>query len=445
MRFTLRSASVAVLLAWAAPLAAKPLELSTAIATALRHNPVISSAEAATRGARAQIGLARVRSLPQFAFDQTLTRSFIHANAPTPQITGGVAGIPIVQYTTLERSNFALSQLITDFGRTQLGVHAARHALRASKYAEFASRAQLVADVSLAFTAVNLGVHLADAARAAARIRAESLSEIEEGLEEGIRARYDVARARLDQQSAQLAVVSADADLAASRIALEAVLGVSEGTVGPLRDNLDAPLIAPASARLVPDALARRPEVLAAAADLRRAETTLRAARTGYYPRVSSTGNYAHNDGTFGPGDSWALGVVAEVPLFDGLQTRYDIRAARAAVDVARAALRTEELAVIRDVKSAAVQLESAKARMVEASLLDTRARDNLQLAHQRYKEGIGNIIEVSDAQLNVTLAYQAVARAKADQQAASIRLTRAAHLFPRTYFPAHPSKEPAR
>ena len=423
---------------------ARPLDLDQAIALALQNNPSVASAESATRAARARVGVARVGLLPRLQLDQSFSRSFVHATAPTPQLGGAVAGIPIVQYTSLERSNVSLSQLVTDFGRTRHRVFAARHAAHATKYGEYARRAQLVQDVHLAYTAVNLDQRLLAIARAASRVRGSLFEKVESGFKEGIRPRYDVGRARLDLQNAQLAVLFAEGELAREQFAFEGLLGVAGAGARPLVDDLDAPVVVPAASGLVEQALLRRPELQAAAAQVRVAQDNLASARAERYPSINSGGTYAHDDGTFGPGDAWSLAVVGSVPIFDGFQAQQDVRVARAQVDQAQADLRAEQLLVTQEVRTAILELEVARARLLEAGVLQARAQENIDLASGRYTEGVGSIIEVTDAQLNVTGANQAVAHAKADQQAAATRLARAAHLYPASYFPVHAPDEPA-
>lgn len=54
------------------------------------------------------------------------------------------------------------------------------------------------------------------------------------------------------------------------------------------------------------------------------------------------------------------------------------------------------------------------------------QARENLELARGRYREGVGSAIEVTDAELAITTAETAGIRAQLDSEIALARLQRA-------------------
>ena len=96
---------------------------------------------------------------------------------------------------------------------------------------------------------------------------------------------------------------------------------------------------------------------------------------------------------------------------------------ARAKLEEARA---TEEdlrqkadLAVVE----ALTELRTAEESLRTALLVDRQARENLDLARGRYREGVGSPLEVSQAALNRTKAQRSLAKARHDLRIAWAKL----------------------
>jgi len=117
------------------------------------------------------------------------------------------------------------------------------------------------------------------------------------------------------------------------------------------------------------------------------------------------------------PGRYGALGVNVNIPVFNGglfraRQSEAELRARAATEQVNDLANR-----IIRDVRVAYLNARTAFERVGLTAQLLQQAQLSLDLAQGRYNLGLSSIIELSQAQLNLTSAQIANTSAKYDYQ----------------------------
>ena len=117
------------------------------------------------------------------------------------------------------------------------------------------------------------------------------------------------------------------------------------------------------------------------------------------------------------PGQFGAAGVNVTIPVFNGglfkaRRTEAELRARAAAQNVNDLANR-----VARDLKVAYLNAATAYERVGLTAQLLQQAQLALDLAQSRYDLGLGSIVELSQAQLNLTSAQISSTSAKYDYQ----------------------------
>jgi outer membrane protein len=166
---------------------------------------------------------------------------------------------------------------------------------------------------------------------------------------------------------------------------------------------------------LVQTALSRRPELLSLRDDRDAAQRFARAERDSRLPTLNAVGvaGYApwHNSHL---DDDYAVGgVQMNLPIFAG---GYYVAKQREAELKARAddeMLRNLENNVIRDVRIAWLDVNDALEQLQTTEELAANAADGFMLAQARYQSGLSSIVELSDAQLNLTSAQIAETNAR--------------------------------
>jgi outer membrane protein len=191
--------------------------------------------------------------------------------------------------------------------------------------------------------------------------------------------------------------------------------------------------LGPEFAPLLKEALATRPDVLEADAQITAANRGIQYARRsllpslalslGYYDIRNSTGNRRINE----PEASIAI----TLPLFDGGLARAREQQARAAVAQAITNKRQAIDVVTLDVQQAYLNLVQARDQVAVANQALAQARQGFQLARVRYNAGVARTgvspqLEVSDAQAALTQAETNQVNAVYDYNQSRAQLDRA-------------------
>lgn len=201
---------------------------------------------------------------------------------------------------------------------------------------------------------------------------------------------------------------------------------------------------APAVAETLPEAMAAAlrhyPPILAEAARNQAARIGIDAARSGYYPRVTASGDIGAASGNRGlsAGSSsstladagspfgtdwtsrWGYALLAEQPIFDGFRTRSAVAEARAGAEGADAQVRLTEQVVL--LEAVAVYADLLRDRDVEA----LRTRDVATLAEhakaavERAERGEASVTDVAQARARHA---QAIAELITARASAAVRV----------------------
>jgi len=200
---------------------------------------------------------------------------------------------------------------------------------------------------------------------------------------------------------------------------LAAAMGLSAQTEFSLAEE-SMPAAPPAQAdALIQDAIQNRPELKDLRLQQAAAEQFVKAEHSLFYPTISAmaaTGIAPAAEQAI-PGRYGAIGVNVNIPIFNGglfkaRQSEAELRAQAAAQNVNDIANR-----ITRDVRVAYLAAQTGYQRLALTDQLLKQAQLALDLAQSRYDLGLSSIIELSQAQLNLTSAQIAVASAKYEYQ----------------------------
>jgi outer membrane protein len=383
------------------------LSLETALQIGRRLQPQLRQARAQTQAAEARVDQARAPLLPQVNLIANYTRATSNF---TPQPAGMSANLvtPDPSFNTYNffRNSLTATQLIWDFGQAWQRRAAARASADAQEDAERAT--QLAADLN-----IRSAFYTARATRDAVGVARETLAnqnkhveQIQAFTEVGTRPEIDLLQARTDQANAEVALINAQNDYATARALLNQAMGVEAAAGYEVIGVASAPVPGEETPLeiLVDEALRARPDVAAKIAQLRAQDLTNKATKARYGPALSASSGLTYNGREI---DNlvwnWSGGFTLAWPIFEGGLVRAARRegdaqssALRAEVDLARQQARVE-------VDQARLTIVAGKAAIAAAERSLANARARLNLAEIRYRTGVGNGIELSDAQLAAT------------------------------------------
>jgi len=178
---------------------------------------------------------------------------------------------------------------------------------------------------------------------------------------------------------------------------------------------------------LLREALAARPEVAALAQQLRAEQLSVSSIRGQYGPSIAAVAGVAQGGDTL-PGSGWnaQAGVALTWSLYQGGLTGASVREGEARIRNLTAEVETLRQQIRLQIEQVRLAVAAAKASQVSAREAEANAAVRLRLAEGRYAAGVGNIIEVSDAQVALTAASTQVITAEFQLATARAQLIQA-------------------
>jgi outer membrane protein len=400
--------------AFACGLSAQPLHLTLADAQrlAIQNNPQFSAAQfSASAAHQAPVEL-------RSNFQPTLIGSVTGVGADSgSRLAAGALNNPVV-YNRLGMG-LTISQFISDFGRTRALVDSAILRAQAQDQATETARASILLAVDRAYFAVLRATAVLKVANETVSAR-QLVSDQVTALEQNhLKSMLDVSFANVNLADARLLLVQAENDLKSAQAELAAALGLPNQTSFDLAEESQPGAMPGTADALIQDAIQSRPELRDLRLEQSAAERFAQAEHALYYPTIAALGSAGFAPAAEAAVSSryGAVGVNVNIPVFNGglfkaRQTEAELRAKAAAQNVNDLANR-----VTRDVRVAYLDARTAFERLALTDQLLKQAQLAQDLAQGRYDLGLSSIIELSQAQLNLTSAQIAATSARYDYQ----------------------------
>lgn len=316
-------------------------------------------------------------------------------------------------------SGLSIGQMITDFGRTSNLIAMAKLGASAQDQVTETTRAQILLNTSRAYFAVLGAQALLKVATQTVAARQTVSDQVSALAESKLRSSLDVSFANVNLADAKLLLVQAQSNLKAAEADLATAMGLPNESGFVLAEE---PMPAPMPDRvdeLIREAMQNRPELKSLRLQQSAAERFTKAEHALYYPYIGvvGTAGFVPTGDEAIPGRYGAIGMNVSIPIFNGglfkaRQTEAELKAKAATENVNDLQNR-----VTRDVRVAWLSATTAYDRMALTQQLLQQAMSALDLAQARYDLGLGNIVELSTAQLNLTSAQIAVTSTHYDYQ----------------------------
>jgi outer membrane protein len=397
---------------------AMKLTLAEAQQQALANNPQFSAA---------RLTAAAAYQVPQqykANFEPNLSGSLTGVGADNgSRLAAGGLNNPVV-YNRLG-SGLIASQLITDFGRTSNLVGMAKLHAAAQDQVSETTRAQILLATSRGYFSVlraQAVQRVADQTVAARQLVVDQMTALAASK---LRSTLDVSFANVNLSDAKLIQIQAQNDLKAAEADLATAMGLPGQSGFILAEEPMPPPMPDRAADLVRDALAARPELKDLRLEESASERFVKAEHALYYPSVGVIGSagFAPAAYTTVPGRYGAVGMNVTIPIFNG--GLFKARQAEAELKAKAAGQNVSDLEnrITRDVRVAYLNANTAYDKMGVTQQLLAQAQLALDLAQTRYDNGLGSIVELSMAQLNLTSAQIGDANARYDYQTQRVML----------------------
>lgn len=281
--------------------------------------------------------------------------------------------------------------------------------------AKDATQISLISNIAQSYANLSYSLAQLQLAEATVESREKSLFIANKRFEAGIDPKLPSLQSSASLENARLAVLRAQSSILKSRNALQFLVG------GPIPTNLiPTPAVSNItsqqvfSAGLPSELLRYRPDVLQAEYNLKAAGANIEVARASYYPSISLASNVGLSSGSlndlFKSGSvGWSFGPSVSVPIFDAGRLDANYEVAQIERKQTLAGYERSIQTAFREVSD----VLATRATLGEQLEAQYRLQDNFeqtyQIADARFKAGIANYLDVLDAQRSLFSTQQGI------------------------------------
>ncbi len=404
------------------------LTLQRCVEIALLKHPTIVAGQNTVSASQSRVYEAKSNYYPQIAADASYTR--VKPLSGTKVVSTGTPGTGFSTSTSSfdqYSGNLTLSQNIYDFGKTSSQVDIQKYLLDSSKSDLETTVEQVLFSVKQAY----YGLLQAKRNRAVAEDTVKQfqlhLDQAKGFYEVGTHPKYDVTKAEVDLSNAKLNLIKNENNVKVAKVTLNNAMGVPDAPDYTIEDILAFQKYEITFARAIETAYKNRPDLQSAIAKRMSSERSIDLAKTGYYPALTGNAQYTRSDNNFFPSaEGWSAGVALTFPIFSGFLTKHQVEEAKANLGVARANEETLKQTILLDVQQAYLNLMVAEESISNTELTVKQSTENLEIANGRYAAGVGNPIEVADAEVLLANARTSYNQALYDYKVARASMEKA-------------------
>jgi outer membrane protein, multidrug efflux system len=386
--------------------------LDSLIERAVRSNYNLQAAAARVRAARALRGAAVSDLLPTIDANASSTTARRSPNALSFKVTS--------VDTTTYQAGFDASWEIDVFGGKRRALEEANATLQSIEADRRSVLVTLLADVARNYIELRATQRRLAIADENIQAQQEAVRLTQLRLTQGLTSELDVSQAKTVLANTQAQVPTLETTLKQSCHQLSVLLGQPPEALDSLLIQT-API--PPTPPTVPvglpsDLLLRRPDVRSSERQLAAATAGIGVAKAELLPKFSLTGSTGYQSLTVGDLISpqskfWSAGPSVTWRLLEYPRLRAEIKAQTAQTAAALAQFNQTVITALEDVEDALVAYAQEKLRYRSLNDAVVASRRSLELANQLYANGVGQFLNVLEAERSLYQAEDALVQSK--------------------------------
>jgi NodT family efflux transporter outer membrane factor (OMF) lipoprotein len=400
-------------------------QLDRLIDEALADSPTLRIAEARTRKAIALADVSNAALYPSVEANYQGTRQRFSEHGLVPPPFGGT-------WSSLNTLQVTLNWEIDFWGKNQSAYEGALGRARAAEIDQYAARLALSTSIAQSYVQLQRAYLQLDVAQQNLRDREQIYALTRDRNAVGIDSRLELKQAEsaLPATREQIAQLQEAIDLARNQIAALLGKGPDRGLAierpqASALAQITLPSTVPA------ELIGRRPDVIAQRERIAAAQADIKSAKAEFYPNVNLlafVGATAIGPGNFltAANRTMGIGPAITLPIFEGGRLRANLAGKNADYDVAVEQYNQTLADAMRDVVDQLASFRSVDAQQAEQEQALSTAKEAYDLAVIRYREGLGNYVQVLSAEAPLLAQQSLDADLRARRLALSINLVRA-------------------
>ncbi|MGL5513259.1 MAG: TolC family protein [Sporomusa sp.] len=424
--------TASMLVAVALPGLAAPVELTLdeAVDMALNNNPAMKISATEVEKSKWDVKAAKAGKGPSISLSHDTGRSKSAATSTVAYDAAGVLQLARASesYATRYANSVDLSLPIYTGGRLEGAIDKAKLGLKVADFGMEETRQQVKLDATVGYYSILQTRNLvALSAESLDRLNAH-LENVEAQYSAGVVAKTDVLRSEVEKASAEQDLIIAENNYELAVSSLNNVIGLPLDTQISVAEELNYVKYDKTLAECITAALANRPDLAQAAANVEIAKADIKVAASGNKISLAATASEKWNDDDF-PGtdnNNWAIGINASYNLFDSGLTRSQVKGAKAYLEKATEQLRQARDSAQLEVRQAYLNMLEAEKRIDTSSVAVVKAEEDYKIARVRYSAGVGTNLDVIDSQVALTSAKTDYVQALYDYNTSHAKLDKA-------------------
>ncbi|MBX5230271.1 efflux transporter outer membrane subunit [Rhizobium sp. NLR9b] len=377
--------------------------LNQYVATGLDENLSVQQALERINAAAADVTITGAGGFPNLDFGASHTICKARDVTSTQNISGG---------------QLSLTWLLDVFGQYRRSTESALASLDSAHAAVDVAKLALIKDLVSSYIDARYYQQRVSISRANLKSRQETYDLTNFQLEAGAASRLDVSQAEALVQStiAELPSLELNFRVSAHHIATLIALP-SEMVVKQLQKNEGQPVYrGKINAGIPADLIRNRPDIRQAERNLAAATAKIGVAEARLYPAITLSGSitpsYSNQRGRRGDISKWTFGPSLDLPILDGGRLRANVETSKSAAAAAYISWKSTVLTAVQEVQDALtavrrdVRTVNSRHRQVETT------EETLKLSVDSYKDGASSLLDVLDAQRQVSSAQASLATA---------------------------------
>lgn len=397
--------------------------LADLIDVALTNNPTTEKTWALARAAAYGVDIARSALYPTVVLNESLTYTDTEIDdGPTPNpilnaINGGTTDSSVgfdgsgVGTNFIWTNNLSISYLLLDFGGRCANIEAAKQALYEADWTNNRQIQIVLYSVLQNYYTYSGLVALLESRHMDLKNSQTNLQAATELFHAGVKTKLDQLQAQTDVLNIELSIVDLEGQIQVAYGNLATSLGLPADIkihVPEIPDQLKLGKICAGVEQLMEIAHYQRPDLWAVYAEHEQRRALVTVARSAGLPNITTNIDLQNNIFITNPSFNnrgYAATVSLNVPLFSGYLYQSQERQARELVREACADIRIKELEIALDIVRSYSDFKTAVESYHFSDEYLRYSQETFEAAQLSYREGVGTILDLLNAQRSLALA----------------------------------------
>ena len=368
----------------------KIINVDDCVKIALAHHPSIVSSKSSAEIYKTKIGQAWANYFPKFSVGAEYSRNDMMVTMISPSQQ---------RYNMFYLPTASANLMLFDFGKTKSEADIAKKTYQAAEDNVQKSINDVIFNVKKTYYNLLYAIQQEKVLETSVHDYQIHLEQAKAFYRIGTKAKIDVLTAEYNLGKSKLDLIKAKNSVKLAYASVNNAIGVPEFSGYEIDENLATRSYDVILDDMLKTAFETRPEYLAAKKKAEGSKLLVRASKRAFLPDLKAFGSVQYGGVHPGNDVGYQFGANLSYSNFNGLLLKKQVDEAKATAKKDIADLENTRQSVYLEVKQAYIDLQNAKDSIPVSSLAMMQAKEQYDLASGRYKVGLGDAVELKDAE----------------------------------------------